>query len=172
VNWYKVAQNKKANPYFFKGANPTVDLVALKKGISGLEILLILRSSKSVEGGKWALPGGFIETSAAKGEEWKPGSESPRDAAVRETAEETGVRVDASKLVELGVFEGGGRDPRDNEESWSKSHAFAVMVDGSPRAVGGDDASDARWFPVSEIPQTAFDHGRIIGAGLARMGAG
>lgn len=168
MNWLKKAQQK--NTYYFLGANPTVDLVALKRGKRGMEILLILRAKGAVEGGKWALPGGFINTDAKRGEEWKSGAESPRQAAVRETAEETGVSVDEGKLVEIGVFEGNGRDPRDNDESWSKSHAFAVMVDGSPRAQAGDDASDARWFPVSEIPSTAFDHARIIQAGLSRIG--
>lgn len=169
MNWRKQAQQK--NSYFFRGANPTVDLVALKRGDRGMEILLILRGGGTVEGGKWALPGGFIDTDAKRGEEWKPGKESPRQAAARETAEETGVRVDPGRLVEIGVFEGNGRDPRDNDESWSKSHAFAVIVDGSPRARAGDDAKDARWFPVSEIPSTAFDHGKIIQAGLSAMGS-
>lgn len=164
--WYKRAKST----LYFSGPNPTVDLVAVRGKNGGEEILLVLRAQGAVEGGKWALPGGFINTDAKKGEEWKPGRESPREAAVRETLEETGVSVDPASLIEVGVFEGGGRDPRDSEESWSKSHAFAVRVDGSPRARGGDDAADAKWFPLGKMPPMAFDHGRIVSAALGKLG--
>jgi len=164
--WYKRAKDT----LHLLGVNPTVDLVALRGKTGGEEILLVLRSGGAVEGGRWALPGGFINTDAQRGERWKEGRESPREAAVRETLEETGVSVDPGDLIEVGVFEGGGRDPRDSPESWTKSHAFAVRVDGSPRARGGDDASDAEWFPLEELPTMAFDHREIVSAALRKLG--
>ena len=169
MGWWKRASK---GSYYFRGPNPAVDLVAVRKKNSGDEILLIRRAEGATEGGKWALPGGFINTDAKKGEEWREGRETPRAAAVRETLEETGVSVDPSSLVEIGVFEGGGRDPRDSEEAWSKSYAFGALVEGDTRAAGGDDASDARWFSVREIPPTAFDHHKIISAGLRALGIG
>ena len=156
--------------YFFRGANPTVDLVVYREGKNGREVLLIQRKSGTTEGGKWAIPGGFIDTTAKKGEEWRADKETPLDAALRELEEETGLKLtdDIKKLVKpVGVYEGSGRDPRDNKESWSKSHAFTVVL---PRGVGDavkglDDASDAKWFPVSQIPkEIAFDHAKILAA--------
>jgi 8-oxo-dGTP diphosphatase len=153
--------------YFFRGANPTVDLVVFREGANGKELLLIKRKTGSVEGGKWAIPGGFINTTAQRGEEWKGGAESPLQAAVRELEEETGLRLTPAQqrmIKHIGVFEGGGRDPRDSAESWSRSHAFTVTLPKgfNPRVRGADDASAAEWFPVNKMPQLAFDHSEIV----------
>ena len=34
---------------------------------------------------------------------------------------------------------------------------------------GGDDAADARWFPVTSVPPLAFDHDRILRIALERL---
>ena len=153
--------------YFYRGANPTVDLVVFREGRSGKEVLLIQRKRDTVEGGKWAIPGGFINTNAQRGEAWKAGAETPLDAAVRELGEETGLHITDSlkrSIKRVGVYEGGGRDPRDTAESWSRSHAFTVTL---PEGVvdhvhGSDDASAARWFPLNRLPLLAFDHAKIL----------
>ena len=130
------------------------------------------------EGGKWALPGGFQTTDAPRGTPWTPGPESARDAAARELLEETGldVRDLAAGLVHVGDFEGDGRDPRDTETAWSRSSAFALRLPGdraSAPIAGGDDAGDARWFPLDALPRPlAFDHDRIVAKGLAALGRG
>lgn len=158
----------KENPYRYKGANPTVDLVVLRQGENGLEVLLIKRGSGSVEGGKWAIPGGFVNTTAKPGERWKDGqTESIADAAIRELEEETGLRITPELrrgLRSVGIYQGGGRDPRDNKISWSISYAYTVTI---PRGVGNsvrgmDDASDAQWFSVDRLPRLAFDHKDIL----------
>ena len=33
----------------------------------------------------------------------------------------------------------------------------------------GDDARDARWFPIARLPKTAFDHDVIVGDALAAI---
>jgi 8-oxo-dGTP diphosphatase len=166
---YITEAKAKANPYRYTGANPTVDLVVLRQGESGLEVLLIKRGSGSVEGGKWAIPGGFVNTTAKPGERWKDGqTESIADAAIRELEEETGLRITPELrrgLRSVGIYQGGGRDPRDNKISWSISYAYTVTI---PRGVGNrvrgmDDASDAKWFPVERLPpRLAFDHKDIL----------
>lgn len=106
-----------------------------------------------------------------KGQMWTPGRETAEDAALRELVEETGLDASTLKasMKHVGKFEGGGRDPRDNPEAWASSNAFALHL--SPelaqKAVAGrDDASDAKWVPVSELGKMplAFDHGKILEA--------
>jgi len=79
-------------------------------------------------------------------------------------------RLDAPLPAPFGRYEGNGRDPRDTERAWSRSHAFALHVPslaGVPIA-GGDDAEDARWFGLDRLPAPlAFDHARILADGLA-----
>jgi len=115
------------NSYYFKGANPTVDLI-VKNHLN--EILLVKRKS-TVEAcpNMWALPGGFIDTEASKGEVWKEGFETSEQASLRELLEETNLKLDNPILSFVGIFEGNFRDPRDNEISWSKSHAFYYEID-------------------------------------------
>lgn len=160
-------------PYWRPGANPTVDNVITRDNPKSgeREILLIQRGPKGAEAGKWALPGGFHDTVAKKGEAWKPGKETAEDAALRELAEETG--LDASslkgKLKAVGTYQGNKRDPRDNDEAWSSSSAFAVhltpaQATAMEKVKGMDDASAAKWVPVSKLGehQLAFDHGKIM----------
>jgi ADP-ribose pyrophosphatase YjhB (NUDIX family)/adenosine deaminase len=162
---------RRAEPYRYVGANPTVDVVVLR----GRDVLLVQRGADAAaEAGRWALPGGFVRSGAIGGGVWSPGLESIVDAALRELAEEAGVDLGASagELIEVGVFERGGRDPRDTPSSWSRSHAFAVALDEADvhMVIGGGDACDARWFASDALPRLAFDHARIVAAALARLG--
>ena len=34
---------------------------------------------------------------------------------------------------------------------------------------GGDDARNAKWYPISDIPQLAFDHEKILRMALKRL---
>ena len=164
-----------SNPYWFKGPNKTVDLAVFRDHPEyGKQILLIQRKSGTVEGGKFALPGGFINTSTPKGEKWEDhhDTETPHAAAMRETAEETGLQLNMQDhghlLKEVGVYEGNQRDPRDNPEGWSRSHAFTMHIPHTEgnEVRGMDDASDASWHNVNQLPELAFDHGRIISDAL------
>lgn len=116
----------------------TVDGVIFKNG----KILLIKRKNEPFKG-KWALPGGFVEY-----------GERCEDAAVREVKEETGMNAKIRKLV--GVYSDPDRDPRGH----TISVVYIMDADGEEKA--GDDASDAKWFDISALPEVAFDHGKII----------
>src|SRR6185295_11972157 len=163
--------------FWYIGANPTVDIVLLRDDpvTRRRQVLLIQRSPDAgAEAGKWALPGGFHSTTAVRGEPWTPGVESAREACLRELHEETGLDVADLEpaLREVGVYEGGGRDPRDTATAWSRSTAFALLLSpaaASRRVAGSDDASDAKWFPVAALPPLAFDHAKILSDGIARL---
>ena len=101
-------------------------------------ILLVRRCDT----GDWELPGGHVD----------PG-ESASDAAMRETAEESGITVEITGLV--GVYTDPGyviADPRTGQVRQPFAVCFhARPLSGSP---GGDqiETSDARWFATGDIP--------------------
>lgn len=167
---------KKKNPYYYLGENPTVDLIVINPQH---EVLMIVRSFNSEAcPGMLAFPGGFIDSQAKKGERWKSGLESPRQAARRELAEETNLILGAkTELTSVGVYVGNGRDPRDNDLSWSKSYAFLFLIDQEmfdkqkDQIVGMDDAEQAKWIKLEVLrsSQLAFDHNIILEDALQKI---
>lgn len=128
----------------------TADVVVLR--LRGqLEVLLIERGNPPFQG-CYALPGGFVDP-----------DEAPRDAAARELDEETGV-VNLP-MREIGVFGAPKRDPR----GWVVTSAWLALAPASCEAVAGDDAAQARWFPLTDLPELAFDHAEIIESATAQL---
>ncbi|WP_327075629.1 NUDIX hydrolase (plasmid) [Kitasatospora purpeofusca] len=114
-------------------------------------VLLIERGWAPFEGA-WALPGGHVDA-----------GETSRAAAARELAEETGVRVDVADLLQLGVWDQPGRDPRGRYVTV----AYLAVVPNDTAATAGDDARTARWWPWNALPQQlAFDHAAILATAL------
>lgn len=157
------------NSYYYLGANRTVDIVLVSPN---KEVLMITRADTAQAcPGMLAIPGGFVDTEAKKGEYWKEGLETSAQAAWRELKEETGLEVlNPNELIHVGVFEFNGRDPRDNDVSWSRSEAFLYRLSEDEFAFlkgkekGMDDASEASWYPLSELmnKKLAFDHNDIL----------
>ncbi len=86
------------------------------------------------------------------------------DACARELEEETGLRPAA--MAQIGAWGTPGRDPRGR----NVSVVYLVVVGPEARSArAGDDAAAARWFPVGDLPETAFDHADIISAGLEKL---
>ncbi|MFO7719138.1 MAG: NUDIX hydrolase [Gillisia sp.] len=124
----------------------TVDAVIFKEVQNGYELLLIRRKNEPFKS-QWSLPGGFLEM-----------DEALETGALRELKEETGLSLE--KLQQVGAFGALGRDPRGR----TISVAFAGKIKNPSEVEGGDDAEDAQWFPLDDLPELAFDHAEIIKA--------
>ncbi|MEW6716113.1 MAG: NUDIX domain-containing protein [Chloroflexota bacterium] len=130
-----------------------VDLIIFTVRKNRLQILLIQRKNEPFSG-RWALPGGFVRM-----------NESLEDAALRELEEETGLRD--VYLEQLYTYGDPGRDPRGHVVTVAY---FALIPSDTPiRPEGGDDASQAKWFPRDDLPPLAFDHPIIANYALRRL---
>lgn len=131
--------------YCYKYPHPavTADCIVFNKENDKLYVLLIKRKNEPYKN-CWAFPGGFINI-----------DESAEDAAIRELKEETGLEV--FKIEQLKAYSNPDRDPRERIITIafiSQSHVRDV--------IGSDDAQEARWFDVNNLPPLAFDHELIF----------
>ena len=133
--------------YTYKYPHPSVTADNVIFGFDGnnLHILLVERGLEPYKG-CWALPGGFLQM-----------DETIEECAKRELAEETNVQD--VYLQQFQVFSGVQRDPRERVLTVA---FFALVRKSDYEVIAGDDASDASWFPVNELPPLAFDHPEII----------
>ena len=163
----------KKNSLYFIGRNPTVDLVIIRSPKNKpQQILLIRRGPSGAEPNKYALPGGFHDTLSKQNQIWVDDKESVIDAALRELNEETKlnltkyVKSGKINLINIGTYEGNNRDPRDTNMSWTHSTAFLALIPDTLPEIknirGSDDAIDAKWFKLEDVPSLAFDHNKIL----------
>lgn len=122
----------------------TTDTVAY----NGDKILLIRRGNYPYKN-YWALPGGFFEKT----------DEDLNFGAQRELKEETGIDIDPKYFRQIKTY-GHNFDPRMK----IVDVAFSVRVSKKDmdKVKGLDDACDARWFKIDELPKLAFHHEQII----------
>jgi len=130
----------------------TVDVIIFTLRDGDLQVLLIRRKNLPFQG-MWAVPGGFVGI-----------DESLEEAALRELEEETGV-YDVY-LEQLYTFGDVDRDPRGRVITVSY---FALIPAPAicPRA--GNEATETRWWSVSDLPELAFDHAGILTYALQRL---
>jgi 8-oxo-dGTP diphosphatase len=120
----------------FRNPKPTVDVFT----VLGKDRVVLIRRKNPPHG--WALPGGFVDE-----------GERLDVAARREAKEETGLDVELTE--QFFTYSDPRRDPR--------SHTIATvwLARASGEPYGGDDAAEAKVFAFDELPELAFDHGRI-----------
>jgi 8-oxo-dGTP diphosphatase len=140
--------------YSYQYPHPAVTVDCVVFGLDGgdLKVLLIQRGLEPYLGA-WALPGGFIKM-----------EEDLEASARRELLEETG--VSELYLEQLETFGAPGRDPRERVITV----AYYAIVNLYEHTVRPDtDAANAAWFPVSALPELAFDHRKILDKALLRL---
>lgn len=149
------------DPYKYPPMALTSDIVVLTLHQGKFSVLLVKRGGHPYQG-FWALPGGFVQEDS-----------SSEETAVRELVEETGIDLNTSHIEQLRTYSEPDRDPRMRVIST----AYLAMVPRLPHPTAGDDAVEARLFPVEDIlyPREdadritlAFDHEKILRDGVER----
>ncbi len=141
-------------PYTYEYPHPavTVDCAVYFKKNETWNILLIQRGNPPFQD-KWALPGGFVDM-----------DETLENAARRELEEETG--LGNIYLEQFYTFGDPGRDPRGR----TVSVIFFGFTDKKNSSIkGADDAKDARWFTLDNLPGMAFDHNKIVSKLITKL---
>ena len=138
--------------YTYDYPRPAVTTDCVIFGYDGkeLKVLLIERGIEPFKG-CWAFPGGFLNM-----------DEDALAGARRELKEETG--LENAFIEQFHTFSEPGRDPRGRVITIA--HYALVKIQ---EVEGGDDASQAGWFPIGEVPPLAFDHDRILRMAMSRL---
>jgi 8-oxo-dGTP diphosphatase len=111
---------------------PAVIAVVIRSGWT-----LLVRRANPPDAGLWGFPGGKIEF-----------GETVKDAATRELLEETAVHAEARDVLttlDVLVRDAGG----DIRQHYILIAVQCRWIAGEP--IAGDDALEARWFPIAEL---------------------
>lgn len=131
----------------------TVDAVVFAFFGHAPSLLLIKRKNDPFRG-KWAIPGGFVDL-----------DEELETAVARELAEETGLLNVG--LQQMHTFGRCGRDPRGRQITIAY---IGIATDGVNDIKGGDDAEEAQWFDIENLPEDlAFDHKEVAEFAIERL---
>ena len=131
--------------YEYKYPRPavTADAVVITQN-EPRKVLLIERGGEPFKG-CWAFPGGFMNM-----------DETAEQCAFRELEEETSLLLTEAK--QTGCYPDVNRDPRGR----SLSVAYLMLLEEELPVKGQDDAKQAKWCPLNELPELAFDHSKIL----------
>jgi ADP-ribose pyrophosphatase YjhB (NUDIX family) len=116
-------------------------------------LLLVKRAPHLSEGGKWGLPGGFLDR-----------DERLEAGVLRELREETGWTGQVRGLLRVNSRPDRPREDRQNV-------AFDFVVTPLERVGEPDHEQTAvEWIPLDRLPPLAFDHGESVAIYLRTRG--
>ena len=132
--------------YTYKYPHPavTADCIVITTEAEA-KVLLIQRGDEPYKG-CWASPP----------EVFMNMDETTEECAIRELEEETDLKV--NEIHQIGAYSKVDRDPRGR----TVTVAYLAVIDNPMPVVGLDDAAKAEWWPLSALPQLAFDHDEIM----------
>lgn len=138
--------------YCYRYPHPavTADCVIFGYDDNNIKVLLIQRGNEPYKG-HWAFPGGFMNI-----------DETAEQCALRELEEETGLKN--VKVEQFYTFTDVNRDPR--ERVISIAYYGKIQLS---NVKGSDDADDAQWFSLDEIPNLAFDHDLVLSKAMEKI---
>ena len=122
----------------FKKPSVTADII-----VQDHDSILLIERKREPYKGCWALPGGFLDVD----------EETVAQTAKRELEEETNLKVNLEDLELIGETSAPNRDPRGHIVS-----LIYVAKDYTGNLKAGDDAANAKFFPIDNLPPLAFDH--------------
>ncbi|MEL7157707.1 MAG: NUDIX hydrolase [Actinomycetota bacterium] len=125
---------------------PAATVLLVRDGGEGLEVLMLRRNSKIAFGGMWVFPGGAVEDD----DRLHDAESSARLAAVRETEEESGLRVSAEAMETWSFWEPPPRAAM-SPQGATKIRRFATwfFVVPAPEgdvAIDGGEIHEHRWL--------------------------
>ena len=143
------------SPYTYDHPRPslTVDVVTFTLRENRLQVLLIQRGEAPFSG-MWALPGGFVRMEGIPG-------------GCRAARAGRGNRSEGGLPRTTLLIRRSARDPRGRVVT--VAYFALIPTDAPVRLEGTGEVTQARWFPVDELPSLAFDHNTIVTYALRRL---
>lgn len=123
-----------------------------------LLVLLVMRHEAPFLG-QWSLPGTLVRQ-----------GESLEKASYRVLAEK--IRVKNLYVEQLYSFGGPNRDPREAEDAYNVRYlsvSYFALVSFAEAELIADGVSGIAWYPLTHLPDLAFDHHEILTYGTLRL---
>jgi 8-oxo-dGTP pyrophosphatase MutT (NUDIX family) len=132
---------------------PAASVIVLRGGAGSLEVLLVKRNPAArFMGGAWVFPGGAVDRDEGEGEP------ALRAAAIRELAEEAGIRLPSP--AELIPFSRWITPPQVKIRFDTWFYLARLPADAGPR-VDGNEVVDARWYAPQDA-LAAYTRGELL----------